>query len=258
MFRELGIQHGLQPGLTGPAKVRLGVITQVHEPGGGRRDVGQQHVEEAVAAVATRTDRRRLARVVQAGALVDGGVAGGVDGRDRVAGQLRPVEQPAQLGRREIRVGNEVDRLSELPHRCDEICHTEIGPADVPLELDLRVSELLSRASQRQSQCQLLVDLGEAGLDGVADPAALGPGADLCRHPQLGKDLRCHRWWELPFRGQPDAQQGEGRHRLRDHAHEQRVEDVQAQTIHVVGGNDRPDLVKPSVGKQGTRTSARS
>ncbi len=229
----LGVVDGENPVLTGALDVGDRVVTEVDDP--GRRDPGlREHVGE------------------QAVALVHPGVAGGEHLGEPDAGELRPPQQPAQLVRREVGVGDQVDGPAELGDgQLGQFGNGQVGPADVPFESDLHGDEVVDAAAAGQRRRQHRPDLVQPGLRRAAPGLAALAGSGLGVHPQLGELRGRQRRRQQPGGGQPVPEQQEGVGRFGHEPQQQRVEHVQRQHLGPAGLQMGPDLTDPDVGEHG-------
>ncbi len=236
----LGVVDGEDPMLAGAFDVGNRIVTEVDDP--GRRHTGcGEHVGE------------------QAVALVHPGVAGGEHLGEPDVGKLRPAQQPAQLVRGEVGVGDQVDGPAELGDgQFGQFGHGQVRPADVPLEGDLHGDEIINGAAVRQRRREHRPDLVQASLRRAAPGLAALACPGLGMHPELGELRGRHRRRQQSGRGQPMPEQQKGVGGLGNEPQQQRVEHVQSQHLGPPGLQLGPDLTDPDVGEHGRPPQAAS
>ena len=220
--------HGGDAEAPGCVHVGGAVVADVNDLARLQGELAQHHLPETA----------RLAHAMRA--RHDHTVHGHLVGEERL-------EQLADLGLRQIRLGDRDHLPPELVREADQLEHVEVRREQLLLDLDLDPRELGGCEVGDRGRRQLGVDVAKRDLRSTAGSVPFRARARLGRATQhrelLGGEVRA----QSPLLLEPQADERERVDRLGHATPEHRVEDVERQHARVIAGQESKRGLEPRV-----------
>jgi len=166
----------------------------------------------------------------QVGALACPVLAGREDAVELQVVERVALDDPAELGAVEVRVGHQDHPGSEgVLGRLGQMEDVQVGEGDRPLELHLQLGQRCRRHAAEEVARQLGVDRFEGDLRQSPGGLDTAPGLALRPFPQPGEQLGRHLVAQVAASAQAVPEEHEGVHRLGHGTPQQGVENVERQ-----------------------------